>query len=222
MREEQVEYWQQQMQSTAENELKRQQEWSDRSDVHAQRHKQVLEEFDKRIAAAKAEAPAADPSLPMPSTTLVNERAKTCFFETVALDFDPQLLPKISPEDPAQPGVFAACGNLHQLIMHWMNAGAAVPFSFQQFARESPAGQEAKELVLRLLGEQGELWFGGEPAQDTDLVPRQAVIALFGVLEAAKHQYEGMEEAKKAAQTCYAKFAKQHKKRRVGGQPYAA
>ena len=75
--------------------------------------------------------------------------------------------------------------------MYWMNAGAAVPFSFQQLARESAAGQEAKEQVLRLLGQRRELWFGGEPAQDTD-----AVIALFGVLEAAKHQYEGMEEAK--------------------------
>ncbi len=101
-----------------------------------------------------------------------------------------------------------------------MNAGAAVPFTFQQLARESAAGQEVKELVLRFLGDQRELWYTDKPAWDTDLVPRQAVIALCEVLESAKIQYQGLGEAEKAAATCFAKFTDQHRNRRAGVHPY--
>ena len=135
------------------------------------------------------------------------------FFEVVAMDFDAALLPALSAEDLAKPTVVAACGNLHQLIHCWMNAGAAIPFNFNQLAQEAVAGHEAKQLVMKLLGEQRSLWYADEEAQDTDLVPRQVVLAIYGVLENAEQQYHGIAEAKAAAVTCYAKISEQHGKR---------
>lgn len=99
-----------------------------------------------------------------------------------------------------------------------MQAGAAVPFSFQQLSIEAQAGADSKMLLLRMLGEQQHLWFSDGPASDADLIPRQAVVAVYGVLEAAKIQYDGLEEAKKLAAASYAKLTEQHKKRRVAPQ----
>ena len=121
----------------------------------------------------------------------------------------------ISEEDLRQPAILSACGNLHQFFQQWVSAGAAVPFSFEQLSQHSAAGSEAKELVLRLLGEQRDLWFRDEAAQDKDLLPRQAVIAVYGILETAKSKYEGLEQAKAAATTCLAALTDQHKKRRL-------
>ena len=215
-------FWQQEMQQTAESELVRAQEWAERENLLLSRHQEVIAEYDRRILAAKPPAGQLDPAphaapaaCPVPAA---DWKEKPAFFETVALDFDPQLLPQIAAEDLAKPEIVAALGNLHFLFTHWMQAGAAVPFSFQQLASESKAGSDSKMLVLRMLGEQQHLWFSDGPASDTDLVPRQAVLAVYGVLEAAKIQYEGMEEAKKLAAASYAKLTEQHKKRRVAPQ----
>ena len=207
-----AEYWQQQLQDTAESELTRQQEWSVRNEVHAQRHKQVLQEFDKRIAANKAEAPAQSASPPEPATSW---RQKPCFFETVAFEYDQDLLPQMTEEDFARPGALATCGNLYQLLAQWLQAGASIYFTFQQLASVSAAGADTKELILTLLGDQKELWFQESPAAETDLIPRQAVIAVYHVLEVAKLRYDGLEAMKASASAALGQLNDQHKKRRI-------
>jgi hypothetical protein len=212
-----VDYWQQQLQATAESELTRQKEWNDRNDVHAQRHKQVLNEYDKRIAAAKAAAPAQAAPPPEPATS---GRQNHCFFETVALEYDADLLPQMTEEDFARPGALESCGNLYQLLSQWLQAGASIPFTFQQMAAVSTAGKDTKELVLTLLGDQKDLWFQDTPAADGDLLPRQAVIAVHHVLEMAKQRYNGLEEMKAAASTALTKLRDHHEARKGGADPY--
>jgi hypothetical protein len=214
----QVVYWQQQMQSTAEAELVRQQEWADRSQLLLERHQKVIAEFDKRTAAAKAKAPAATALNEVnvnKSLVTVRRQQQHSFFEEVASGFAPEKLTAISQEDLSNDKGVRACGNLHQLITQWMHAGAAVPFTFQQLAQESAVGSDVLELVSRLLGEQCSLWYQDGPAQVADIIPRQVVIALYGILEKAKLQFEGMEEAKQSATSCLAKLTEQHKKRRI-------
>ena len=221
-----VKYWQDQMQATAEAELVRQQEWSDRDDLLQERHQQVLDEFDRRARSAKAgTSEEHEASTAAQAASAVKDgamkpiwRETLTFFETVALDFDPSSLPKIDQGDLANAAVVAALGNLHTLLTYWMQAGAAVPFSFQQLSQESVVGKDSMLLTLRMLGEQQNLWYTDGPATETDLLPRQAAIAIYGVLETAKIQYEGLEEAKKNAAVSYGMLTDQHKKRRIVAQ----
>ena len=109
---------------------------------------------------------------------------------------------------------------LHWLLTKWMQGGASVAFTFEQLAQHAHAGAEVKELVLRLLGDQKVLWYHGSPVEDTDLVPRQAVIALLTVLGSAKAKYDTRDEIKSNATASYAKMVEQHESRKSGDAPW--
>ena len=109
--------------------------------------------------------------------------------------------------------ITAACGNLHMLLTQWLHAGAAVPFTFAQLAKEASAGTEVKSLVLKLLGEQQALWYQDTPAEDDDLIPRQAVIALLSVLGTAKAKYDARAEITTNATATYTRLVEQHQQR---------
>ena len=108
------------------------------------------------------------------------------------------------------------------LLSHWLQAGASIPFTFAQLAQDASAGAEVKELVLRLLGDQKELWYHTTPIEDTDLIPRQAVIALLSVLGTAKAKYDARDEIRNNASATSARFTEQHKKRRRPNEDVAA
>ena len=227
-----LDHWREALQNTAEQEDSRQRLWAERQQLLQDRHSRVLKKYDARIAAAaqqgealpqaaQAKKPEELQQAPVSAEAQQPEtpwRERSVFFETVSLEFDPALMPQIGEEDLQKPQCLAALGNLHQLICYWMNAGAAVPFSFNQLAKETVAGADAKELVMRILGDQRDLWYKDGPAQDADLLPRQAVIAIFGVLESAKAKYQNLEQAKASAVTSFAHLTEQHKKRRVAPQ----
>jgi hypothetical protein len=143
----------------------------------------------------------------------VNVRHKLSFFEQTALDLDHAKLPELTEQDLSTATVVTACGNLHTLLTQWLHAGASVPFTFAQLAKEAWVGVEAKPLILKLLGEQHTLWYQGAPAADEDLIPRQAVIALLAVLSSAKAKYEERPEIMTNATATYAKLAAQHQER---------
>ena len=214
----QIDYWKKELQRTAEEQSERQDQWARREDDLLERHHEVLAEFDERASQMEdhvEENPAAAAAAP-------DQRKELVFFERVALDFDPDKLPAMSKDDLDNPLVLATCGNLHKLLSQWLSAGAAIPFTFDQVAQEAIVGKDAKELILRLLGAQTELWFNGTPAQDSDIVPRQAVIAVHTVLTAAKQKYDSKEEHTAAAKTSFTKFTEHHQKRRHAASPYGA
>ena len=221
----QAEYWRGEIQRTAEEQSKRQDQWAQREQDLMERHQEVLAEFEERANAMEdqEEQPAvlvASPQANQAEQPPTNPRQSPAFFELVAMDFDPDKLPTVPQEDLDNPTILAACGNLHKLLSHWMSAGAAVPFSFQQLAQEAMAGTEARELILRLLGSQSSLWFKDSPAADADLIPRQAVIAVNTVLGAAKQLHESSAERSALVKSSFTKITEQHQKRKAGASPY--
>ena len=226
----QIDYWQQKLQRTADLQMARQDEWEDRAQDLDDRHQQVMQEFERRISAARKQGDGAvqEPAvLPaqqqVPVAQQLNqqqlkvqtlrERQRPAFFEQTAMDLDHSKLPEITEEDLNTTAGASACGNLYSLLTQWLHAGAAVPFTFTQLADEAWVGAEAKTLVLRLLGEQQALWFQNTPAEDDDLIPRQAVIALLTVLGSAKTKFDAREEIRTNATATYTRLAEQHQQR---------
>jgi hypothetical protein len=196
----------------------RQEEWEEREQDLEYRHQQTMREFEQRIALAQKEAEmqnqdsGAQP-VQQQAPAAVRERQRPSFFEQTAMDLDHNKLPEITEADLSTTAVATACGNLHMLLTQWLHAGAAIPFTFAQLAKEAWVGTEVKTLVLKLLGEQQALWYQGAPAEDDDLIPRQAVIALLAVLGSAKAKYDAREEVTTNAAATYARLAEQHQQR---------
>ena len=214
----QIDHWTQKLQASADAQMLRQEEWEEREEELEERHQKTMSEFEHRITLAQKEPEGQDQEIAiMPaqqqSPASLPERQKAVFFEQTALDFDHSKLPEVTEEDLGNTAAASACANLYVLLTQWLHAGAAVPFTFAQLAKEAAAGAEAKALVLRLLGEQQALWYRSSPAEDNDLIPRQAVIALLSVLGSAKAKYESREEITTNAAATYARLAAQHQQR---------
>jgi hypothetical protein len=135
------------------------------------------------------------------------------FFEMCAVDFDREKLPVLNSEALDTQPKIVACGSLYQVFTYWLNAGAAVPFTFSQLSKETAAGDECKELILRMLGEQAKLWYVAGPAKAEDLLPRQMVFAVLAVLDSGKQFYAKSEEEKSMALASLATLTEQHSKR---------
>ena len=107
-----------------------------------------------------------------------------------------------------------ATGDLFFVLSKWRNAGAAVPFTFQDLINHTVAAAEAPKLVRELLGDLWGCWFG-EDVLPNKIVPRQTALALLATLDRARDQYDGSEEARANALNGFKSLAEAAKKRKL-------
>ena len=108
---------------------------------------------DGRPAAVAAEAPHPDP----PADDVDAAAGAAVVAEAVAAAMRVvDALPVIEvPQGPS----LKVSGQLYCLLQQWMQAGACVPFTFEDLRVHSQAGDGFEELVATLLGGQWDLWF---------------------------------------------------------------
>ena len=138
-------------------------------------------------------------------------------FEEISDDADFDALPEIDIEHlkTMNPLALQATGDLFFVLSRWRNAGAAMPFTFQDLTEHTVAATEAPQLVRELLAEQWACWFANDVPAEM-VVPRQAALALLATLDRAKDQYDGSEEIRANALQGFKKITEAAKKRKLG------
>jgi hypothetical protein len=164
--------------------------------------------------AASADAQAAAATAAAAASAAVAATAQE--FEEIAPDADFDALPEIDIEHlkKANPAALLATGDLFFVLSKWRNAGAAVPFTFQDLIEHTVAALESPKLVRELLADQWSHWFE-EDVHGSKILPRQAVLALLATLDRARDQYDGSEENRVNATNGYKKLAEAAKKRKL-------
>ena len=81
-----------------------------------------------------------------------------------------------------------AHGQLHQLLQSWSDAGAAIPFSFNDLTAHTTFAAECPMVIRSILGTQWPKWFVENPGA-TQTVPRQAAIMCLQALDKLKQAW---------------------------------
>ena len=111
---------------------------------------------------------------------------------------------------------------LHQLLTHWHNAGASVPFTWATLRQQSTAGAEVDQLVRTVLGPLWMRWGSDDVPGGNDTLPAQMVLLLHRGLDALRTQYE-VESTRDQAVASYASIRDGYKRQRASpiGSPGA-